>query len=246
MRTVSVQHISSPLRAAFTISRGAKTSAETIQVTITESGETGRGECVPYSRYSENIVSVMKQIQGMAKELEAGMSREDLQHALPAGAARCAVDCALWDLEAKMSDIPVWQLADLPEPKPLPTMMTISLASAADMAAAAAATPATLLKVKLGGPEDLYRVAAIHNARPDAQLILDGNEGLDDNSNPLTRFFLDLDGIMGPNDDLDSLRDVIHQLYVNQKEEVYCKYLYSIDEKERALGPNTRRLVLRR
>jgi L-alanine-DL-glutamate epimerase-like enolase superfamily enzyme len=184
MRTLSIQHVSSPLRAAFTISRGAKTSAETLQVSLSEGGKTGRSECVPYSRYGESVVSVTAQIQGIAEDLETGMTRKDLQHRLPAGAARCAVDCAMWDLEAKTSGTPVWELAGLPKPKPLSTAMTISLASAPEMAAAAKVAPAKILKVKLGGPEDLHRVAAIHAARPDAKLVLDGNEGLDADTFP--------------------------------------------------------------
>jgi L-alanine-DL-glutamate epimerase-like enolase superfamily enzyme len=118
------------------------------------------------------------QLTGIQKEIENGLSREDLQRRLPAGAARCAVDCAMWDLEAKQSGKPVWQLANLPKPKALPTTMTLSLAAPEEMAAAAKATPAKILKLKLGGPDDLVRVEAVHRARPDAKLILDGNEGV--------------------------------------------------------------------
>ena len=148
-------------------------------VEIVDGEHRGRGECVPYARYKESRVSVVAQLSGIEAAIRDGLTREDLQRRLPAGAARCAVDCAMWDLEAKMSGIPVWQLAGLPEPKPLPTTMTISLGDADAMAIAARATRAKILKLKLGGPEDMARVEAVRRARPDAKLVLDGNEGLD-------------------------------------------------------------------
>lgn len=179
MPEMKIIPISSPLNAAFAISRGAKTSAETVRVELGSGDKRGRGECVPYARYGESRVSVVAQLSGVQKDVEAGLSRADLQHRLPAGAARCAVDCAMWDLEAKQSGIPVWKAAGLPKPKPLPTTMTLSLAAPEDMAIAAKATPAKLLKLKLGGPEDLLRIEAVHRARPDVKLIVDGNEGID-------------------------------------------------------------------
>lgn len=145
---------------------------------ITQDGQTGRGECVPYARYQESRVSVVAQLSGLEREIEEGLTRQDLQRRLPAGAAKCAVDCALWDLEAKLTGTPVWELAGLPEPKPLPTTMTISLDEPDVMANAAKATHAKILKVKLGGPDDLTRIEAVRRARPDAKLVLDGNEGL--------------------------------------------------------------------
>lgn len=178
MRTFTFEHVSSPLNASFAISRGAKTSAETIRVALKDGARTGRGESVPYARYGESVVSVTAQIQGIAKDLEDGMTRKDLQYRLPAGAARCAIDCAMWDLEAKKAGKSVWHLAGLPKPKALPTTMTLSLASADEMADAARATAAGILKLKLGGPDDIDRVAAVRASRPDATLILDGNEGL--------------------------------------------------------------------
>ena len=146
---------------------------------ITQDGQTGRGECVPYARYQESRVSVVAQLSGLEREIEEGLTRQDLQRRLPAGAAKCAVDCALWDLEAKLTGTPVWELAGLPEPNPLPTTMTISLDEPDVMANAAKATHAKILKVKLGGPDDLSRIEAVRRARPDAKLVLDGNEGLD-------------------------------------------------------------------
>ena len=179
MPDLLVEHISSPLRKSFSISRGSKTSAESLRVTLTEDGHTGRGECVPYARYGETIASVRGQIEGEREALAAGLDRAGLQEALPAGAARCAIDCAFWDLEARQTGKPVWQLAGLPEPRPLATAMTIVLASPEDMAAEARDTPGSLLKLKLGGKEDMDRVQAVHEARPDARLILDANEALD-------------------------------------------------------------------
>ena len=175
---LEIVHVSSPLRAAFAISRGAKTQAETVRVQVSDSTSTGRGEGVPYARYGETVDSVIAALESVRGQVEAGMDLAALQLALPAGAARCALDCALWDLQAKRAGRPVWQLAGLPEQKPLETALTISLADPAAMAEAAKRAPGRLLKLKLGGPEDLDRLTAVHLARPDARLILDANEGL--------------------------------------------------------------------
>lgn len=179
MRKMTITPKSSPLKAAFAISRGAKTSAETVVVEISEGEHAGRGECVPYARYKESRVSVVAQLTGIEKDVKAGLTRQDLQRRLPAGAARCAVDCALWDLEAKITGTPVWELAGLPKPRSLPTTMTLSLDEAEAMAAAAKATPAKILKLKLGGEADLERLEAVRKARPDAKLVVDGNEGVE-------------------------------------------------------------------
>jgi L-Ala-D/L-Glu epimerase len=177
-RTLEIAPVSSPLRAAFAISRGAKAQAETIRVRLTEGAAAGRGECVPYARFGETVESVMAALESVRGQVEAGLDRAGLQAALPAGAARCALDCALWDLEAKQTGKPVWQLAGLPEPRPVETAVTISLDAPDAMAEAAKAASSQLLKLKLGGPDDLDRLKAVHAARPDARLILDGNEGL--------------------------------------------------------------------
>lgn len=179
MTKLTLQKISSPLNRSFSISRGSKLSAETVLVTLELGGKTGRGECVPYTRYNETVASVAKEIEAMAPALEKGLTREALQSDMKAGAARCAIDCALWDLEAKLSGKPVWQLAGLPQPKPLQTAVTIVLDTAEEMARAAKLTDGRLLKLKLGGREDMNRVEAVKTARPDAQLILDANEALD-------------------------------------------------------------------
>ena len=177
-RRLDITPVSSPLRAAFAISRGSKTSAETVRVRVQQGERTGWGECVPYGRYGETIESVTATIETLREALEAGLTRADLQAQMPAGAARCAVDCALWDLEAKMTGTPVWQLAGLPEPKPVETAVTVSLDTPEKMAEAARAIRGQLLKLKLGGAEDLKRIEAVHVARPDARLIIDANEGL--------------------------------------------------------------------
>ncbi|MEM1035595.1 MAG: N-acetyl-D-Glu racemase DgcA [Pseudomonadota bacterium] len=178
MRTFRFEHISSPLNASFAISRGARTTAESVRVWLSEDGATGRGECLPYSRYGESVESVCAQLEAVRGALESGVARNEVQSLMPAGAARCAVDGALWDLEAKQTSVPVWQRAGLPEAKPLATTMTLSIADAQAMAEAAKGTPATILKLKLGGPQDLDRVAAVRAARPDAKLIVDGNEAI--------------------------------------------------------------------
>jgi len=171
-----------PIAGAFTISRGAKTEAVVVVATLSDGSHTGRGECVPYARYGESVDNITAAIEAMRGRLAAGLTRMDLQTAMPAGAARNALDCAFWDLEAKRSGRPVHELAGLPPPRPLTTAYTISLGPPADMAAAAAkvATRA-LLKVKLGGNSDdggdPARIAAARAAAPKATLIADANEG---------------------------------------------------------------------
>lgn len=197
MITLSVQSVSSPLARKFSISRGSKTSAETVRVMLERGGKRGRGECVPYGRYEETVDSVMAQIETWRPRIEAGLSREALRTDMPAGAARCAVDCALWDLEAKSIGTPVWKLAGLPEPLPLETAVTIVLDTPEAMAEAAASAPGNLLKLKLGGPQDLARLEAVHGARPEARLILDGNEGLEAGTFPdLARKSADLGAVL--------------------------------------------------
>ena len=138
----------------------------------------GRGECVPYARYGESIESVSARIEAMRGRLAQGLTREALQTAMPAGAARNALDCAFWDIEAKRSGKPVHELVGLPAPRQLTTAVTISLGSPADMAKAAdASSGRTLLKIKLGADGDPARIAAVRAAAPNATLIVDANEG---------------------------------------------------------------------
>jgi L-Ala-D/L-Glu epimerase len=168
-----------PLERAFAISRGAKTEAIVVVAEVDNSGARGRGEAVPYARYGETPEGVVAAIETLRPALRDGMDHTALQAALPAGAARNALDCALWDLEAKRTGRRAYELAALPPPKPLVTAYTISLADPEAMAQAAAqASARPLLKVKLGGAgNDVARIAAVRRAAPKAELIVDANEG---------------------------------------------------------------------
>ena len=173
--TIAVEHF--PLAAAFVISRGARTEAIVVTVTITEGGHRGRGECVPYARYGETVEGVAAAIEGMRGALADGLDRNGLQSALPAGAARNALDCAFWDFEAKTAGRPVHLLAGLPEPHQVVTAYTISLGTPQAMAEATArASVRKLLKIKLGGEGDRERIRAVRAAAPNAELIVDANE----------------------------------------------------------------------
>jgi L-alanine-DL-glutamate epimerase-like enolase superfamily enzyme len=176
--TLTVRSERWPIAGAFTISRGSKTEAEVVVAELTEGAIRGRGECVPYARYGETIASVAAEIAGLAEDIACGLGRTDLQRALPAGAARNALDCAFIDLEAKRSGRPVHECVGLDPPRPLLTAYTISLGTPDAMAAAAAAaSERPLLKVKLGGEGDADRIAAVRRAAPRAELIVDANEG---------------------------------------------------------------------
>jgi L-alanine-DL-glutamate epimerase-like enolase superfamily enzyme len=171
-----------PIAGSFTISRGAKTEAVVVVVELGDGGMTGRGECVPYGRYGESVETVTAAIEAMRGPLTNGLTRISLQTKMRPGAARNSLDCAFWDLEAKRSGRPVYELAGLPAPCPLTTAFTISLADPAGMAAAAMkAAGRALLKVKLGGDAthggDQARIAAVRAAAPQATLIVDANEG---------------------------------------------------------------------
>ncbi|MEH6773114.1 MAG: N-acetyl-D-Glu racemase DgcA [Cereibacter changlensis] len=162
------------LAEVFTISRGSRTEAKVLTVRVTRGGLTGIGECVPYARYGESLGSVAEQIAGLPENL----TRHDLQSLLPAGAARNAVDCALWDLEAKDSGKRVWQLAGLPAPQPQITAFTLSLDTPENMRAAAAKhAHRPLLKIKLGTPDDMARLEAVRAGAPATTIIVDANEG---------------------------------------------------------------------
>ncbi len=166
-----------PLAGAFTISRGSKTEARVAVAEITQGAAVGRGECVPYARYGETVEGVVAAIEGLAGAVADGLDRDRLQAALPAGAARNAVDCALWDLEAKITGTPVWQRAGLAAPAPLTTAYTLSLDTPQAMASAARENGhRPLLKVKLGRDGVVERVHAIREAAPAAALIVDANE----------------------------------------------------------------------
>jgi L-alanine-DL-glutamate epimerase-like enolase superfamily enzyme len=170
-----------PLANAFTISRGSKTEAVVVVAELRDGTHRGRGECVPYARYGETPDGVAAAIERTQLALRRGLDRLALQAAMPAGAARNALDCAFWDLAAKQTGRRVHELAGLEIPKPRVTAFTISLAAPAAMAEAAeraAARP--LLKVKLGGDDDGKRIAEVRRAAPKAELIVDANEGWND------------------------------------------------------------------
>lgn len=171
---IDIQTESFPLAEVFTIARGSRTHAEVLAVNITRDGHTGRGECVPYSRYDETLESVHKQIESLPSDFD----RQSLQTLLPAGAARNAVDCALWDLEAKTKGRRVWELAGLSEPQPQVTAFTLSLDDPPKMKQAAAKNAhRPLLKIKLGTPDDMPRLEAVRAGAPEARIIVDANEG---------------------------------------------------------------------
>ena len=169
-----------PIAGTFTISRGSKTTAEVVVAEIHQDGRRGRGECVPYRRYGETREGTVARIESLRAEIEDGvLDRPALQRRLGPGAARNALDCALWDLEAKLSGTPAWRLAGLAEPAPAVTAFTIGLDRPAAMAAAAGENRRRpLLKLKLGGGDgkDVLRVCAVREAAPDASLIVDANE----------------------------------------------------------------------
>ena len=168
-----------PVAGRFTIARGSRTEIVVVTATISEGGASGRGECVPYARYGETVESVTGLIETVREEIESGLDRTELQEVLPAGAARNAVDCALWDLEAKLTGVPAHVAAGIDRLAPVTTAYTISLGTPAEMAEATArAASRPILKIKLGAPEgDLERIAAVRDAAPDSTLIADANEG---------------------------------------------------------------------
>ncbi len=175
---LEVRRESWPIAGKFTISRGSKTTAEVVVVEVSGEGQRGRGECVPYARYGESVEGVIEQIESQRAALAAGADRAALQAALPPGAARNALDCALWDLEAKTSGKRVWELAGLADPVLIKTVYTLSLDTVENMAAAAERNAdRPLLKLKLAGPEDLDRVRAVRKAAPGARIVVDANEG---------------------------------------------------------------------
>nr|WP_245220569.1 MULTISPECIES: N-acetyl-D-Glu racemase DgcA [unclassified Ruegeria] len=158
----------------FTISRGSRTEAKVLTVRVSDGTHQGWGECVPYARYDETLESVEGEIAG----LPADVTRQSLMDLLPAGAARNAVDCALWDLECKRVGKRAWDLAGLPKPGPEITAYTLSLDTPEAMQAQAAANAhRPLLKIKLGTPDDMPRLEAVRAGAPKSKVIVDANEG---------------------------------------------------------------------
>ncbi|WP_073055644.1 N-acetyl-D-Glu racemase DgcA [Kaistia soli] len=177
MRKLSVAIERWPIAGSFVISRGARTEATVVVATIEDGDDVGRGECVPYARYGETVEGVVETIRTQSFAIAGGIDRVGMQAALPPGAARNALDCALWDLEAKKSGISVTERLGMAAPKPLTTAYTLSLGTPDSMEAAArAAADRPLLKVKLGGAGDDARIAAVRRGAPTARLIVDANE----------------------------------------------------------------------
>jgi L-Ala-D/L-Glu epimerase len=171
---ITVVHDRFALAQAFTISRGSKTHADVLTVRVSRGGVTGWGECVPYARYGESLNTVRAQIESLPETITRG----PLQEALPPGAARNAVDCALWDLEAKQSGRRVWDMAGLPAPGACPVTYTLSLDTPDAMRAMAARhAHRPLLKIKLGTPDDMPRLEAVRQGAPRSTIIIDANEG---------------------------------------------------------------------
>lgn len=166
-----------PIAGRFTISRGSRTEAVVVVATIRAGDHVGRGECVPYTRYGETVEGVAAAIEAQWQLVEHGLDRSALQQQLPAGAARNALDCALWDLEAKRSGRRAWEVAGVAPPHSVTTAYTLSLGTPDEMRAAAATARARpLLKVKLGGAGDAARIRAVREGAPDAMLVVDANE----------------------------------------------------------------------
>lgn len=177
MTELSLTHDRFKIRGLFSIARGSRTHADVVTVTLKDGDWTGRGECTPYARYGETVESVTAEIEKMRAHLAAGLDRQTLQKLLPSGAARNAVDCALWDLEAKRSGTPAFQSAGLSDLDSMTTAFTLSLDTPEKMAEAAYENRhRPLLKIKLGGDGDPERLRAVCGHAGDAKIIVDANE----------------------------------------------------------------------
>ncbi len=179
-RTLRAQHDSFPLSQPFRISRGVKTQAEVVTVVLEQGGVVGRGEGVPYARYGESVASALAAIEAVRGAIEGGADRGQLSGLLPPGAARNAVDCALWDLEARLSGRSVAATIGAPEPGRLVSALTIGIDTPMAMAVAASRiADAPLIKVKVDATIPDAQIRAVRNAAPDARLIVDPNESWD-------------------------------------------------------------------
>jgi len=179
MRTVKSYPEAWPLHSPFVISRGSRTEAQVVVIEIEENGVKGTGEATPYARYGESEASVLAQIAAQLPALQQGMTRAELQHAMPAGAARNAIDCALWDLECQQQQLTLSALCHRPQATQIVTARTISIDTPEAMASSALALwqhGATLLKVKIDNHLISERLIAIRSAVPEATLIVDANE----------------------------------------------------------------------
>lgn len=176
-RELTIRHDSFALVAPFRIARGVKHAAEVVTIKLRQAGKTGRGESVPYARYGESVESVMQQIQGLRHQLVSGMGRDELQARLPPGAARNALDNALWDLESQLSEIPVAVQLARPARLPVTSAITVSLDTPENMhKAAAQIADASLIKIKVDADDPAARIEAVRRGAPAARLIIDPNE----------------------------------------------------------------------
>src|SRR5262249_51185816 len=179
--SLSVRSERWPIAGSFAISRGSKTEAVVVIAEVSDGAHCGRGECVPYARYGETVDGVMTDISALAPALANGLEPLGLRERVPAGAARNALDCALWDFAAKRDGRTAYDLLGEPAPRPLITAYTISLGTPQAMAESAAkAKHRPLLKIKLGGAADPERIRAVREAAPLCELIVDANEGWDE------------------------------------------------------------------
>jgi L-alanine-DL-glutamate epimerase-like enolase superfamily enzyme len=178
MLTMAVADERWPIAGSFTISRASKTEAHVVTVTLDDGTHAGRGECVPYPRYEETVPQVVAALEAARGDIEAGLTHAGVAALAAPHAALNALDCALWDLEAKRAGRPVWELAGLPEPKPAVTAYTLSLDTPQAMGEAAArASSRPLLKLKLGRDGDAERLKLVRRNAPASRLIVDANEG---------------------------------------------------------------------
>ena len=225
-RDLSVRCERWPIAGTFTISRGSRTEAVVVVCEIRQGSAIGRAECVPYPRYGESVDGVAADVEAMIDAVDNGLTREQLLGAMKPGAARNAVDCALWDLEAKLAGKRAWELAGLPAPKALTTVYTISLGTPAEMADAARAANRPHLKIKLGGEGDADRLAAIREAVPHATLVIDANEAwttanLEANLAVCARFGIAMVEQPLPASDDEALRHIRHPLPICADESVH-------------------------
>ncbi len=177
LRELNIRHLSLPLHSPFRISRGVKHAADVATVELRQGDRIGRGESVPYPRYGESVASVLDEMESLRKDLCAGMGRDELQARLHPGAARNALDAALWDLESKLTGVPVWTQLARPPHAPIVTALTVSLDTPEAMQQAAARmADAKLIKIKVDADDPAARIEAVRRAAPAAKLIVDPNE----------------------------------------------------------------------
>lgn len=177
LRTLNARHRILPLKSPFRIARGVKHAADVMMVELGQADCVGRGESVPYARYGESVASVTDEIEQLRSDLRSGMGRDELQARLKPGAARNALDAALWDLESKLSHVPVWTRLARPPHVPLPTALTVVIDTPQEMGKAAARiADAPLIKIKVGREDPVARIDAVRHAAPAARLIVDPNE----------------------------------------------------------------------